>query len=43
MDVPNGAVCGMKFGLTQVGNQDGWLMDVYVWDAAGDNPITFSP
>ena len=32
------AVCGMKFGLTQVGAQDGLLLDAYVWDAAGTNP-----
>jgi hypothetical protein len=31
-------ICGMKFGLTQTGNQDGWLMDVYVWDHSGANP-----
>jgi hypothetical protein len=34
----NKAVCGMKFGLTQVGAQDGWLMDVYVWDALNSAP-----
>lgn len=38
MDPGNTAVCGMQFGLTQVGGQDGWHMDVYVWDAAGSNP-----
>ena len=34
----NTAVCGMKFGLTQIGAQDGLLLDAYVWDAAGTNP-----
>jgi len=38
MDAGYGAVCGMKFGLTQVGSQNGWLMDVYVWDAIGTDP-----
>jgi len=38
LDAGMTAVCGMKFGLTQVGSQDGWLMDVYTWDAAGSNP-----
>ena len=38
MDYDLLAVCGMRFALTQVGNQDGWLMDVYVWDASGNNP-----
>jgi len=38
MDPGMGAVCGMKFGLTQVGSQDSWHMDVYVWDAAGGSP-----
>ncbi len=33
-----GTVCGMKFGLTQVGGQNGWLLDAYVWDDAGSNP-----
>ena len=32
------AVCGLKLALTQIGNQDGWLMDLYVWDAAGGDP-----
>jgi hypothetical protein len=37
-DLESGTVCGMKFALTQVGAQDGLLMDVYVWDDSGSNP-----
>jgi len=38
MDAGMEGVCGMRFGLTQVGSQDAWHMDIYVWDAAGGNP-----
>jgi hypothetical protein len=38
LDPGDAGVCGMKFALTQVGAQDGWVMDVYVWDASGSNP-----
>jgi hypothetical protein len=38
LDGGHDGVCGMKFGLTQVGNQDGWLLDAYVWDDSGSNP-----
>ena len=38
MDPGNAGVCGIRVDLTQTGNQDDWLMDVYVWDAFGGNP-----
>jgi len=47
MDAGHNGVCGMKFGLTQVGSQDGWLMDVYVWDTntacAPNNVLCMTP
>jgi hypothetical protein len=34
----DGAVCGMQFALTQVGNGDEYLLDAYVWDAVDSDP-----
>jgi hypothetical protein len=33
-----GTICGMRFALTQVGSQDGYLLDAYVWNASGTSP-----
>jgi hypothetical protein len=40
LDGGNSGVCGLKLGLTQIGAQDGLLLDAYVWSSDDCGPST---